>query len=156
MKYFCLNKKLVLKEILFMRIKSFLILGGVSIIFTLYFVLIGFLEDKEAFKFGVPLLGITVLMICLVFSNSIKTKKDINKLFSKFNNKDLINFSFEKNENEFSVVCLENNERFNFYMQNVGKIVYTKNYIVLLFNNRQTLILGNDLGVLDLLSNANK
>ena len=77
-------------------------------------------------------------------------------MFSKFNNKETINFSIDKNENEFSVVCLENNESFNFYMQNVGKIVYTKNYIVLLFNNKQTLILGNDLGVLDLLSNANK
>ncbi len=99
----CEQRKKELWQVFLYFHKKWLIFAGVSLIFAVYFMLIGFLEDKEAFTFGIPLtvfLVIVALTSPLVYRNMCKLPY---AEFKKTSQDGVVIFSMKIEEN--NLVC---------------------------------------------------
>ena len=75
------NKSAYLKELVFSQIKMPLLIGCVAIPFSIYFLTIGYVIDKEALLFGYPLTFI-VLFMFTVHLNYFQMYPFISLIFS--------------------------------------------------------------------------
>lgn len=145
------DKKIRIKEIVLSQIKPCLIIGIGSLIFTIYFLLIGYLfDDSEALSFGYPLLFITVFMTVVSISTYYRYKKAIELNFSKTAKDNVINYTIEKNENCYKILCLENNKAVEFYRKDIRKIYFMKNLIIVKLQSKKIIDFPNKKNILDL------
>lgn len=144
------DKKVRIKEIVLSQIKPCLIIGIGSLIFTIYFLLIGYLFDSEALSFGYPLLFITVFMTVVSISTYYRYKKAIELNFSKTAKDNVINYTIEKNGNCYKILCLENNKAVEFYRKDIIKIYFMKNLIIVKLQSKKIIDFPNKKNILDL------
>lgn len=144
------DKKIRIKEIVLSQIKPCLIIGMGSLLFTIYFLLIGYLFDSEALSFGYPLLFITVFMIVVSISTYYRYKKAIELDFSKTAKDNIINYTIEKNGNCYKILCLENNKTVEFHKKDIRKIYFMKNLIIVKLQSKDIIDFPNKKNILDL------
>ena len=144
------NKKIRIKEIVLSQIKPCLIIGISSLIFTIYFLLIGYLFNSEALIYGYSLLFITIFMIVVSISIYYRYKKTIEFTFNKLAKDNVINFTIEKSGNCYRVLCLENNKTVEFYGKDIRKIYFMKNLIIIKLKSKKIIDFPNKKNILDL------
>lgn len=144
------DKKVRIKEIVLSQIKPSLIIGIGSLLFTIYFLLIGYLFDSKALSFGYPLLFITVFMIVVSISTYYRYKKAIELNFSKNAKDNIINYTIEKNGNCYKILCLENNKAVEFHKKDISKIYFMKNLIIVKLQSKNIIDFPNKKNILDL------
>lgn len=144
------DKRIRTKEIVLSQIKPCLIIGIGSLLFTIYFLLIGYLFDSEALSLGYPLLFITIFMIAVSISTYYRYKKAIELNFSKTAKDNAINYTIEKKGNCYKILCLENNKVVEFHKEDISKIYFMKNLIIVKLQSKKIIDFPNKKNILDL------
>lgn len=139
---FSYNKKDCIKRaraITLTQIKVNIILGSISLLLGVYFLLIGFLEDFEAMIFGVPLVLITLFMFITCFCRYNNYKKAVNLSFEKRQKDEQVTFVVETNENLLKVICKETEEVFELKKLDIKKVYYLKQFIIVKLNTNKII-----------------
>jgi|SRR5690554_1412485 len=142
--------KIRIKEIVLSQIKPCLIIGIVSLPFTIYFLLIGYLIESEALLYGYSSLFITVFMIVVSILIYYRYKKAIELNFSKTAKDNVINYTIEQSGNCYKVLCLENNKAVEFHKEDISKIYFMKNLIIVKLRSKKIIDFPNKKNILDL------
>lgn len=143
--------KIYIKEVFNNWIKIPLIILLVSFPFTLYFMLIGYLVDKEALLYGYCLLTIVILMLSVIILRYYRVKKLINKYFNDYEE---INLSLDNSE-KYTIYNITTNEKIIFIKSEVKGKFKNKNSIVLFLNNNKILLLPKNNEIENIFFNTN-
>lgn len=129
--------------------KTTLILLLISFVFTIYFLLVGFLSDSEALIYGYSALVIFVILLIYLVRFYFLCKKSLIQKFNQITKNDIINYSLDKNDNYFKFICYENNQTLEFKKEDVKKIKIMKNLIILKLNSNEIIMLPNQKEISD-------
>ncbi len=140
------NKSAYLKELVFSQIKIPLLIGCVAIPFSIYFLTIGYVVDKEALLFGYPLAFIMLFMFIVVAMNYFKTKNDIIYIFGG-NLK--IEYNAEFVSNKCTIYDITNNKSHNFQKEDISKAYFKKYTIILKLKNKKIVFFPNQAELLN-------
>lgn len=124
-------------------INSKLMFMLVIIPFIIYFLCIGILVDKEALLFAFPLLGIFICLAILIFASYKIIKRSIISSFYKVVKSDIITYRFSKEKDLFELICLNNDDKFNFKISEINKIKKYKKIILLKLYSEKIITLPN-------------
>ena len=140
------NKSAYLKELVFNQIKIPLLIGCVAIPFSIYFLTIGYVIDKEALLFGYPLTFIVLFMFTVVAMNYFKTQKDIVYIFG-----DNLKIEYEVDfvYNKCTIYDISNNKSYNFQKENISKTYFKKHTIILKLKNKKIVFFPNQTELLN-------
>ena len=118
------------KAVGFTYCKQPMMISLVSLPFALFFMIVGFLDNKEAFTFGGPLLFLTIFMAIVAIRTYFSFKKTIITTFNSQNIDGVIEFSIFRDNDVFVIDNLSIKDRFVFRNSDIANVHYKKNVIV--------------------------
>lgn len=127
----------------FKAVAGLLVILAISLLISVYFLVIGYVDDANARGYGYGLLA------CVVFSTALIMLRYyflIRKAMSNFDavSKDgQIVMRFENKESQYVLSNLTTGNSFTYEKSSIGKVKYFKNMIVLYINGGRTEFLPN-------------
>lgn len=110
--------------------KTPFIISGISLPFTLYFLIIGIFFDAEALRMGFPTLFISIFMFIVSMRMYLVFKSVFIKWFDNESIDGIIECKIEKDASSFSIKNLLKETKFVFKATDIYSITYDKNVIV--------------------------
>lgn len=89
-------------------------------------------------------------MTVVSISTYYRYKKAIELNFSKTAKDNVINYTIEKNGNCYKILCLEDNKAVEFYNEDIIKIYFMKNLIIVKLKSKKIIDFPNKKNILDL------
>ena len=115
-------------------IKHYIVITIFAMVLAVYFASVGLFFDKDA----IPYMFTCLISAVITFFICVKTYiKVINGIKDEFINKtadEVLKFSLFIENNSYYIYCLNNNSQFKFSNDDVKKIKFTKNLIVITLN----------------------
>lgn len=131
------------EELTLFQSKFCLIAAAIALIPAIYFLVVGYMVDREALIFGYSFLFLIVAMcfICVVIFCQFKSM-----IFQSFNAVCLdgkIDYVIEKTEETFEIKCINNNKSFVFSIDDISGISFQKNIIIVKLNSQKIIDFPN-------------
>lgn len=110
----------------------FTIIAAIMFALSLYFLIVGFTCDKEALFYGFIMLAASIFIISLYVVFFMKYKKQAELFFDKNATDGVIDYELEKDNDRFTLHCVQSNSYTNFsktditYIRPVGKTIVVK------------------------------
>ena len=138
------------KTVTLIQSKPYLLIGGVSLVLATYFLVIGFLVDKEALVNGFSLLWLTFLMTGVCVVRYYTYRKVIQNNFKEAEN-DVIEYTIDKNGETIEITGTKNRKLIEFNLNDIENIYFKKRYIVLKLKSKIFVEFPNRQNIADLL-----
>lgn len=135
--------KIRIKEIGLSQIRHFLIIGGISAIFTIYFLVVGFLFDKEMLINGFSLLFISVFMVVIAVIVYNRYKQQAIEIFKKSAVNGVVDYIVIKQNDVIQIDCVSTKRICSFNLRDIYKIYFMKNVIVVKLKSKKIVDLPN-------------
>ncbi len=110
----------------------FTIIAAIMFALSLYFLIVGFLSDKEALSYGFIMLAASIFIISLYVVFFLKFKKQAELFFDKNSIDGVIDYELEKDNDRFTLRCVQSNSFTRFsksditYIRPIGKTIVVK------------------------------
>lgn len=143
------KNNLRINEIVLSQIKPCLIIALVFVPLAIYFILIGYLFDKELLINGYSSLFITIFMSIVSIVNYINIKKEINANLN-ISDKDDITYTVDKDGNKYKIECVDNKKSIEFTKQEIKKIYQTKHLIIIKLKSKKIIDLPKEKEIIEL------
>lgn len=134
------DMKIYIREVGFSQSKIPFVLTTISIPFTVYFMIIGFLVDSEALMFGYSLLFLSIFMTSVGVVNYSKLRRDIMNLFK---DNEIIQYRFEFVQGQYTLYNVDTNEQVAYKSSDITKVVCKKNTIIVKLKDRKVVFFPN-------------
>ncbi|MBR2444280.1 MAG: hypothetical protein IKB27_02640 [Clostridia bacterium] len=134
------DMKIYIREVGFSQSKIPFVLATISIPFTVYFMIIGFLVDSEALMFGYSLLFLSIFMTSVGVVNYSKLRRDIMNLFK---DNEIIQYRFEFVQGQYTLYNVDTNEQVAYKSSDITKVVCKKNTIIVKLKDRKVVFFPN-------------
>jgi hypothetical protein len=141
-----------LKEMLLALYKSLMIIELIFIPFIIYFFLVGFFVNKEAFLYGCSILGIFVINLLKILKMFILFKKNLKIYFKDINNKGEIEFSIYLEYEEYVIENITTKKTGRIKKDEIKFITKSKNCIFIKTTNEQIFFFPRTSALTDLFS----
>ena len=134
-------KKLA-REYFWLISKPFLIVAIIFFVFSLFFLLVGYLDDKEALYFGYPLLFLGILLLIRLVVVHAKISKQNKAIFERNHKDGIVEYSFEcKDENTFEFRNMNSGSVVNIRKADIVKCKVTKTFMFLELYTQENVVL---------------
>lgn len=132
-----------INKVIFFEIKMHIILCFLCFVLTIYFILVGILEDLTAliclFATTLPLIGLFLYII-----NYIKKhKRSMIQEFNNISKNDMINYGLDKKDGYYKLICYENNKIIEFKKESIKRMRVTKNLIIIKLRTNEIFLFPN-------------
>jgi len=118
------------KELVWFQLKPVIVLGIISTLYTLYFMIIGFFFDSEALETGIPMCFITSILFLSIFAVTFKIRKQINEYYNKQKDKGMIELQISRNGDEFKWESLSKGSVIVFSKEDIVRRKIGKNFLI--------------------------
>ena len=138
------ERKQQINSLFFKSIVGLLVILGICLVATVYFLIIGYVDDADAKGFGFGLLACVILVIGVLLLKYCFLLRNAMTNFESMSKDGQIAMRFENNESQYILSNLTTGNSFKYEKSSISKVKYYKNAIVLYFNGGRTEILPNN------------
>ena len=110
---------------------------------TIFFLMVGFLSDKEALRFAYPLLIIEVIMICIMIIRYFRIKNVISFKNKKYYKNGELKFLLKRENDLFINECISNRVVRSFLKEDIKKIREYKKVIIIMTTSNAVYVFPN-------------
>ena len=141
-----------IRAIVLSQAKIFVIISVIIFPFVVYLLTVGhYYKDYECLVNGYSLLVIDVLFVAFIVALHIRIKKGICDTIEKFSEEEKINYTINKIDGQFCIKILNSGKELSFLGEDVKKIYYTKNYIIVKLKSKKIFDLPTNQEILEML-----
>lgn len=127
------------KESTVLLCKPFWIFAFLSAILSIFFLLVGYLDDAEALIYGYPFLIIAILLILETLVFSYRINKGNNLRYETYNKDGFIDYSVSFFKDEFEVSNLNSKSIKKFHKAEIVNVKVTKSFIFIRLTSKQKI-----------------
>lgn len=131
------NEQIYAKEMRWYTLKNALIISTCALLLSVYFLLVGYIDDREALRYGYEWLCIAIAVtIVAILRSYVMTKKMITEIFVGF---EVLHYSIEQIGSVCLVKNVTKNKDFSFLQNEVKKVSFLNNIIVVKLTKRRII-----------------
>lgn len=135
------NRIKIIKQFCFYSIKNRILITAIALVFSLFFIIVGLVDDVEALNYGYPLLALVIISCITIVLYYFNLKKSLISIYYGLSKNGRIEMAIELIDNEF---IFTNKTKGNVNKYNASSIVKTviyKDLIILYFNTKQFILI---------------
>lgn len=132
-----------LYNLIWLFCKTYIVIAIVLFLLSVFFILVGFLDDKEALMYGIGLIMIDIILVLIVIRVALYCKNNLAYMFKFVNNNGELEYTLNKDDSQYVLENLTRKTIVRINFDNIKTIVKTKRLILIKVKIGNAIFLPN-------------